>query len=72
MDGSEYLKNLIKCDFVRYLNSAYYFVKTKNVKKTDGLYQLTDFFVIFHNTFLNKPINDENYWINLQSSALVY
>ena len=63
---SEYLKNLIKCDFVRY-----YFVKTKNVKKTDGLYQLTDFFVIFHNTFLNKPINDEHYWINLQSSALV-
>ena len=61
---SEYLGNLIKCDFVRY-----YFVKTKKVKKTDGLYQLTDFFVIFHNTFLTQPINDEHFWENNQMSA---
>ena len=50
---SEYLQNLIKCDFIRY-----YFVKTKKVRKTNGLYQLTDFFTIFHNTFLTRPIND--------------
>lgn len=62
---SEYLGNLIKCDFVRY-----YFVKTKKVKKTDGLYQLTDFFVIFHNTFLNKPVNDEHFWSNNQLSSM--
>ena len=39
---SEYLQNLINCDFVRY-----YFVKTKKTSKTNGLYQLTDFFTIF-------------------------
>ena len=62
---SEYLGNLIKCDFVRY-----YFVKTRKVKKTDGLYQLTDFFVIFHNTFLTKPVNDEHFWSNNQMSSM--
>ena len=63
---SEYLQNLIKCDFVRY-----YFVKTKKVKKTDGLYQLVDFFTIFHNTFLSRPITDEHYWShNLQTSLM--
>lgn len=62
---SEYLTNLIKCDFVRY-----YFVKTTKVKKTDGFYQLTDFFVIFHNTFLHKPVNDQHFWSNMQSSSL--
>lgn len=54
---SEYLQNLIKCDFIRY-----YFTKSKKIKKTNGLYQLTDFFTIFHNTFLTRPINDEHYW----------
>lgn len=63
---SEYLQNLIKCDFVRY-----YFVKSKRVKKTDGLYQLVDFFTIFHNTFLTRPINDEHYWShNLQTPLM--
>lgn len=61
---SEYLSNLIKCDFVRY-----YFVKTKKVKKTDGLYQLIDFFVIFHNTFLKKAVNDDHFWSNNQLSS---
>ena len=63
---SEYLQNLIKCDFIRY-----YFVKTKKVRKTNGLYQLTDFFTIFHNTFLTRPINDEHYWShNLQTPLM--
>lgn len=63
---SEYLQNLIKCDFIRY-----YFVKTKKVRKTNGLYQLTDFFTIFHNTFLTRPINDEYYWShNLQTPLM--
>ena len=56
---SDYLSNLIKCDFVRY-----YYVKNKKIKKTDGLYQLTDFFTIFYNTFLSKPITNEHYWSN--------
>ena len=63
---TEYLQNLIKCDFVRY-----YFVKTKKIKKTDGLYQLVDFFTIFHNTFLTRPISDEHYWShNLQTPLM--
>lgn len=63
---SDYLANLQKCDFVRY-----YFVKSRKVKKTNGLYQLTDFFTIFHNTFLTMPINDEHYWShNLQSATM--
>lgn len=63
---SEYLQNLIKCDFIRY-----YFVKTKKIRKTNGLYQLTDFFTIFHNTFLTRPINDEHYWShNLQTPLM--
>lgn len=63
---TEYLQNLIKCDFVRY-----YFVKTKKIKKTDGLYQLVDFFAIFHNIFLTRPISDESYWShNLQTPMM--
>lgn len=54
---SEYLTNLVKCDFIRY-----YFVKSTKIKKTDGLYQLTDMFVIFYNTFLKQPVTDEHYW----------
>lgn len=54
---SNYLKNLIKCDFVRY-----YYVRSTKIKKTDGLYQLTDFFVIFYNTFVKKTTTDEHYW----------
>ena len=56
---SEYLNNLIKCDFVRY-----YYVRSKKIKKTDGLYQLTDLFVVFYNTFLLRPITDGHYWAN--------
>lgn len=63
---SEYLQNLMKCDFIRY-----YFVKTKKILKTNGLYQLNDFFTIFHNTFLTRPINDEHYWShNLQTPLM--
>jgi len=54
---SEYLTNLVKCDFIRY-----YYVKSTKIKKTDGLYQLTDMFVIFYNTFLKHPVTDEHYW----------
>lgn len=62
---SDYLNNLIKCDFVRY-----YYTKSKKIKKTDGVYQLTDFFVIFYNTFLRRPITDEHFWShNLQTSV---
>ena len=54
---SEYLTNLVKCDFIRY-----YFVKSTRIKKTDGFYQLTDMFVIFYNTFLQQPVTDAHFW----------
>ena len=54
---SEYLTNLVKCDFIRY-----YFVKNAKIKKNDGLYQLTDMFVIFYNTFLTRPIAEDHFW----------
>lgn len=54
---SEYLMNLVKCDFIRY-----YFVKSKKIKRNDGLYQLTDMFVIFYNTFVAQPVTDEHFW----------
>ena len=54
---SEYMMNLVKCDFIRY-----YYVKSKKIKKNDGLYQLTDMFVIFYNTFVTQPVTDEHYW----------
>ena len=63
---TEYLLNLQKCDFVRY-----YYVRTRRVKKTGGLYQLTDFFTIFYNTFLVRPINDEHYWSHHLQSATI-
>ena len=56
---TDYLNNLIKCDFVRY-----YFMRSKKIKKTDGLYQLTDMFVIFYNTFMKKPVTDNHFWSN--------
>lgn len=54
---SEYLTNMVKCDFIRY-----YFVKSTRIKKTDGFYQLTDMFVIFYNTFLQQPVTDAHFW----------
>jgi hypothetical protein len=56
---SDYLKNLIRCDFVRY-----YYTRSTKIKKTDGLYQLTDFFVIFYNTFVKNATTDEHFWTN--------
>ena len=56
---SDYLKNLIRCDFVRY-----YYTRSTKIKKTDGLYQLTDFFVIFYNTFVKNVTTDEHFWTN--------
>ena len=63
---TEYLTNLQNCDFLRY-----YYVRTKKVKKNEGLYQLVDSFSIFHNTFLVRPITDEHFWShNLKSSTV--
>lgn len=59
---SEYLDNLEKCDFIRI-----YHVKDskgRKLKKTGGIYQVMDFFTIFHHSFLSSPTTDRNYWSN--------
>ncbi len=53
------LEDLINCDFIRYYN-----LRGKNIKVTGGLYQLVDFYSIFHQTFLTKRITDAHYWSN--------
>lgn len=55
---SEQLDNLMKCDFIRLYN-----IKTKRICKSGGIYQLTDFYIRFYNTFIKKNITtDEHYW----------
>ncbi len=64
---SEYLDNLVACDFLRL-----YYVKDskgKKLKKTGGIYQITDFFTIFHDTFLSSPTTDPNFWSRNLNSA---
>ncbi len=51
------LEDLVNCDFIRYYN-----ILGKTVRSTGGLYQLTDFYSIFHQTFLTKHITDAHYW----------
>lgn len=57
---SEYLDNLEKCDFIRL-----YHVKDKTgkkLKKSGGIYQIMDFFTVFHNMFLVRETTDQKYW----------
>ena len=59
---SEYLENLEKCDFIRL-----YYVKDstgRKLKKTGGIYQMMDFFTVFHNSLLSRPSTDPHYWSN--------
>ena len=59
---SEYLDNLEKCDFIRL-----YHIKDKSgrkLKKSGGIYQIMDFFTVFHNAFLSKETTDRKYWSN--------
>ena len=51
------LEDLVNCDFIRYYN-----LLGKSVKITGGLYQLTDFYSIFHQTFITGRITDTHYW----------
>lgn len=51
------LESLVNCDFIRK-----YYVKHKKIKNNDAIYQLTDFFSLFHLHFNNKNKNDDRYW----------
>ena len=59
---SRMLDNMINSDLIR-LDSYY-----GHVKK-DAVYQLSDFFTIFHFKYLKQHSTDENYWCNHQDSS---
>ena len=54
---SKVLTNLEHCDFIRK-----YSVRDKKINERNGLYQLTDFYTHFHNSFCRKRTTDEHYW----------
>lgn len=54
---SDVLDDLVNCDFIRHYN-----ILGKTVRTNGGLYQLVDFYSLFHSTFLTKKVTDEHYW----------
>lgn len=60
------LNNLIYCDFVRK-----YHVREKKIKTNSALYQLTDLYTIFYNTFASKKIVEEHFWTRNVTSSNV-
>ena len=51
------LQDLENCDIIRHFNS-----REKKIKKTGRVYQLVDFFSLFHLHFAEKNSVDEHYW----------
>ena len=60
------LLDLIYCDFIRKYN-----VREKKIKTNSALYQLTDFYTIFYNTFIKEGNSDEHFWSRNVSSPKV-
>ena len=54
---SDQLDDLVSCDIIRK-----YYVREKKIKETGGIYQLTDFFTLFHISFAAKRHEDAMYW----------
>ena len=63
---SEILDNLVNCDFIRYYN-----VRKKTINTTSGIYQLTDFFTIFHFEFMGRRTTSAHFWSQLMRSTKV-
>ena len=53
---SDMLDDLEQCDFLRRYNNGR--------KQNGGIYQLIDFFTLFHHHFLTRRITDNHYWRN--------
>ena len=60
------LTDLIYCDFIRKYN-----IREKKIKSNSALYQLTDFYSIFYNTFNQKNTVDEHFWSRNVTSSNV-
>ena len=54
---SNQLQDLENCDIIRR-----YHVREKKIKATGSIYQLTDFFTLFHLNFATKQFEDGHYW----------
>jgi hypothetical protein len=63
---SEILEDLVNCDFIRYYN-----IRKKTINTTSGIYQLTDFFTIFHFEFLSKRTTSVHYWTEMMKSQKI-
>lgn len=53
---SDMLDDLQQCDFLRKYNNG--------VLQKNGIYQLIDFFSLFHHCFCSRNITDEHFWRN--------
>lgn len=60
------LTDLVYCDFIRK-----YDVREKKIKTNSAIYQLTDFYTIFYNTFAKSNSSDEHFWSRNATSPLV-
>ena len=56
---SNQLEDLENCDLIRR-----YHTREKKIKATGGIFQLTDFFTLFHLTFASKQFEDQQYWLH--------
>ncbi len=54
---SEVLSDLTNCDFLRKFNT-----KEKRIRKNMAIYQLVDFFTLFHFSFVESKTTDANFW----------
>ena len=60
------LDDLVNCDFIRYYN-----IRKKTINTTAGIYQLTDFFTLFHFEFMGKRTTSAHYWTELMKSQKI-
>lgn len=60
------LTDLVYCDFIRKYN-----IREKKIKTNSALYQLTDFYSIFYNTFIAKNTVEEHFWSRNVTSSHV-
>ena len=57
---TDMLSALENCDFIRC-----FYVREKKISSRQGIYQLVDFFTLFHFYFLTKPNTDEHFWTHM-------
>jgi len=54
---TKWLTDLVRCDLIKCYN-----IRRKRNISSNGIYQLTDFFTLFHFTFLKKSSTAPDYW----------